>query len=178
MLCADREFSFNQARSFATYAGPLAKAVKQLKYSARGGLGDALAIHLIDTLQQTDWTFDWVLPVPLGAERRRTRGFNQAAKLSEPVAAFFGLAQRSSPLIRVRDTQSQVGLDRDARLQNVKEAFRSDDRVAGHSVVVIDDVFTTGSTLDACARALKRAGAQQVYSLTLARASGNQLTEA
>jgi ComF family protein len=109
----------------------------------------------------------WVVPVPLHRSKRRQRGFNQAADLARhiglPVAA---------ALKRVRATPSQTGLPASQRHRNVKDAFAATaqiHRVAGSIVVLIDDVSTTGATLDACARALKDGGVREVRALTAAR---------
>lgn len=98
------------------------------------------------------------------------RGYNQASLLARPMAYSLQLGYSDQLLYRERDTRSQVGLSAFERRQNVWGAFRADGfRVAGKRILVVDDVTTTGSTLDACAMALKQAGAQSVYCITLAR---------
>ena len=169
---------FDQCYSFGLYQPPLSKAILQLKYSARGGLGDALAEHLIAAVQELGWHFDLIIPVTLGTARRKSRGFNQAEKLTTPLRRYYGLPRVDTFVSRPQETESQVGLDREARQANVESAFEAVPEVRNRRILMVDDVFTTGSTLDACGRALKRAGAAYIYGLTLARASSNQLTEA
>jgi competence protein ComFC len=134
-------------------------------------MGEALSKPLINLACQLNWDLDMVVPVPLGAARQKERGYNQASLLARPLAMQLNLNYRSKALLRVRETQSQIELNREQRKLNVAGAFRADPKnVAGKNVLVIDDVTTTGSTLDSCADALLYAGAGKVYGLTLARA--------
>lgn len=177
-VCADITRGFDQCQSFALYQPPLSKAIVQLKYSARGGLGDALAEHLIDRIQELDWQFDLILPVPLGSARRKNRGFNQAEKLTIPLRKFYRLPRADAWIAQQQETVSQVGLNREARRANVELAFQASPAVKHKRILIVDDVIATGSTIDACGQTLRRAGASYIYGLTLARASSNQLTEA
>ncbi len=114
---------------------------------------------------------DIIVPVPLHKERRRHRGFNQAALLAHELSGPVGLPVDETTLVRHRATASQVGLDVEARRKNVRDAFRcSTHRLADRRVLLIDDICTTGSTLEACAVALREGGATRVNALTLARA--------
>ena len=134
-------------------------------------MGEVLSRPLIRILEQTGWLVDLVTAVPAGVVRQAERGYNQAALLAWPVAFACSLPYRPKALFKIRDTRSQVGLNRLERRQNVQLAFRArDELVAGRKVLVIDDVATSGATLDACTQALLDAGAVQVFSLTLARA--------
>ncbi len=112
-----------------------------------------------------------VVPVPLGVARKKERGYNQASLLAYPLALRFNLAYRPKALWRVRETKSQVSLNRQERQKNVSEAFKAGAKLVNEkTILVIDDVTTSGATLDACAVALLKAGAKKVYGLTLARA--------
>lgn len=134
-------------------------------------MGEALSKPLIDLAHQLSWDLDIVVPVPLGVVRRKERGYNQASLLARPVAMKLNLHYQLKALRRVRETQSQVELNREQRKLNVAGAFQADPkRVADKNILVIDDVTTSGSTLDSCAEALLSAGAGKVYGLTLARA--------
>ena len=117
---------------------------------------------------------DLIVPVPLYPSRLWWRRFNQSAMLAQAVGPLTGVAVDCFALKRVRRTASQVGLTADQRRRNVAGAFKVDraraGRVGGKKVVVVDDVITTGATAEACARALKRAGAARVDVLALARA--------
>jgi len=113
---------------------------------------------------------DRVLPMPLFPRRLRERGFNQAVEIARPLARAWGLPLRLDAVRRVRDGPPQASLEGAARRRNVRGAFAADARVvAGRSVLVVDDVMTTGATLDALARELKRAGAVRVENVVLAR---------
>jgi ComF family protein len=114
---------------------------------------------------------DLVLPVPLHPSRERQRGYNQAALLARQFGQLSGIPVAENVIVRVRPTISQMTLDAEARRRNVMGAFQCIDRQIeeGH-LLLVDDVCTTGSTLDACACALYEAGAASVQALTLARA--------
>jgi ComF family protein len=114
---------------------------------------------------------DVILPVPLHARRLRERGYNQASLLARELGKGVGLPVLENALIRVRDTAPQVDLKAKERQENVRGAFHCpDDRWAGKRVLLIDDVYTTGATLEACSLALKQRGVRIVWALTLARA--------
>jgi ComF family protein len=114
---------------------------------------------------------DVIVPVPLHPRRLRERGYNQATLLAQVLGRRMERPVRAKAVERVRNTRSQMRLDAAERRSNVAGAFRSlDDRVSGRRILLIDDVCTTGATLDACAKALQEAGATWVHALTLARA--------
>jgi ComF family protein len=125
---------------------------------------------LVDTLRHYEFKPDVVMPVPLHASRFKERGYNQSELLAKPVAAWFNIAVDTRTLQRVRQTKTQMELNLKERHQNVLDAFACRDKVDGQKVLLIDDVCTTGSTLDACAAALKQGGAAAIWGLTLARA--------
>lgn len=160
------------ARSFALYDGPLARALVQLKYRPNRRLAGLMGAWLAGLARQAGWAVEVVVPVPLGVKRLRRRGYNQAGLIAAATAAQLSLAVFEHGLQRVRETPSQVGLDPAARARNVEGAFRADAAaVAGRSVLLVDDLLTTGATLAACAGALRQAGARTVYGLTVARAA-------
>jgi ComF family protein len=118
-----------------------------------------------------------VAPVPLHPNRRRWRGYDQAALLAEALAERLGLTFTIDALARVRDTRPQVGLNKTERQRNVEGAFRADSRlVEGRPVVLVDDVFTTGATLAAGAAALHKAGAAKIWAVALACADDPRST--
>ncbi len=147
------------------------KAIHRLKYKRDVALGEALAQPMIRCLQTQAWPIDLVAPVPLGLARKAERGYNQAALLARPIALSLGLEYRSNIVWRGRETRSQVGLSAEARRENVAGAFWAKAvQVRGKRVLIVDDVLTTGATVNACAQAVIEAGAECVYGLTLARA--------
>ncbi len=177
-FCAQNHPPFSAIRSWAEYQGTLREAIHRLKYKHDIALAEILAVHLIEIFDQTGWPVDLITAVPLGSQRAIERGYNQAAMLARPVGLYYRIAFRTAALQRVRETSSQVHLGPAERRVNVYHAFTADQRlVAGKTVMVIDDVTTTGATIESCAQALRDAGAAEVYGLTLARA-GRRVGEA
>ncbi len=169
--CQARPPEYQALRSFAEFGGPIREALHRLKYQRDIGIGEALSKHLIELYNQLKWGIDVVTPVPLSAKRARERGFNQSGLLARPLAYAVQKPYQPNALKRSRDTRSQVGLGADERQQNVEGAFTANAALVKEKVVlVIDDVMTTGSTINACTQALRKAGASAVYGLTLARA--------
>lgn len=163
--------TFTALRSWAIFDGVLRNAIHKFKYERDISLGETFAKPLCDLLQQLMWNINLIIPVPLSKGRLRERGYNQSAFLARPVALYFGIKYSEQSLERVRETQTQVGLNAVQRRHNVAQAFTANANIVGNKVIlVIDDVTTTGSTLDACAEALIKANAKNVYGLTLARA--------
>lgn len=162
--------SFTAACAWTRYEGPIQRAIKKLKYAGDLGLADILARNLIELLHTQHWDVDLIVPVPQGIARRAERGYNQSALLARPLALTTGIPSNFNCLQKIRTTKSQVGLSLRERRQNVKDAFSAKSKyVTGRNILVVDDVLTSGATLDACAAALKSAGARNVYGITLAR---------
>jgi ComF family protein len=162
---------FQCLRSWAIFADPFRKVIHRLKYSRDTPLGDCLAAAMAPTLRALDWPIDLVTPIPLGRKRQFERGYNQAGMIARPLALALGLRYAPKTVARWRDTRSQVGLAGAQRRENVRGAFRArGQQVRGQTVLIIDDVATTGSTLSSAAEALLAAGAKQVYAFTAARA--------
>ena len=158
-------------RSVVYFEGVLRQAMHWLKYRGRTVLADPLGDLMATYWMQQAIPIDVVVPVPLHAARLRERGYNQAALLAREMARRAGLVVDEQVLIRHRATDSQVKLDASQRKENVHAAFRcSSNGLAGKRVLLIDDVCTTGATLEACAMALYDGGARSVQALTLARA--------
>ena len=172
--CRKRQPPFARARGFGLYQGPLAEAIRRLKYRAEFSLTRCLSGILEEAFGREfgKETYDLVIPVPLHHRRLRTRGFNQAILLGRGLAQAHGLRLDCRNLQRVRDTAPQFGLSVRQREENVKGAFalRRPELVAGRRVLLLDDVYTTGATAKECARMLKRAKAASIDVLTLARA--------
>ena len=157
------------------YDGMLKQAVQAFKYNGAVELAAALAERLATTLEQLDWAFDFIAPVPLSVNRLAERGYNQSDLLGRLTAEQMNIPYRTDALRRKRDTEQQARLNIQQRAENVKDAFAATEVAADQSVLLIDDVVTTGATLNACADALKSAGAAAVYAITVA-APDNALT--
>lgn len=148
----------------------LQQALQALKYNNQRGLGKPLGERLVTTLPQLNWTFDTIIPVPLFADRLQKRGYNQSYILSQQIEYAMQVPSEPDWLQRYRDTNQQVGLNAQERKENVKDAFIATSDVAGKSILLIDDVVTTGSTIEACATALFEAGSIRVYAITVSHA--------
>jgi competence protein ComFC len=171
LRCQRAEPRYTALRSWAVFEGAVRHAVLQLKYRRDVGLGEVLARSLVDLFEIIKWNIDLITPVPLGLARLAERGYNQSSLLARPLSLALNIPYRPQILIRARETRSQVGLTAAERRLNVSGAFVAHSYwVTRRSVLVVDDVTTTGSTLEACADALFTAGARSVYGLTLARA--------
>ena len=162
---------FFPAASWARYAPPLDRILTHLKYRPDLDIAERLAGHLEEVYRAAAWTATCVVPVPLGGARRRRRGYNQVGLIAQALGKHLDMPVPTSALVRIRETDSQVGLTPIERQRNVSGAFAADaTRIRGQSPLLLDDVFTPGATLAACADALRRAGASQVFGLTVARA--------
>lgn len=168
--CRERPPKFDRALSPYRYEGVLEQAIHLYKYRRRpalaGPLAD-LALVWADRLPPADL----VMPVPLHPSRLREREFNQALLLADRIARGLGLPLAFEYLMRVRATRPQTELDRTERARNVRRAFAVPETAGlkGRRVLLVDDVLTTGATVNECARALRRAGVEAVSVLTLAR---------
>ena len=153
------------------HGGPLARAIHRAKYGDDPAVAAALGVLLADAWEaHEEGEFDVVVPVPLHAARLRSRGFNQSAELSRALAQRLGAVVGFDAAWRVRDTPTQTKLDREARRANVRDAFLASASLRGKRVLLVDDVVTTGSTLDALRDACEEAGAVTVRATALARA--------
>lgn len=161
--------------AFAIFGGPIAGALRRLKYAGRAELAGPLGDLLRRAARDRELAADVVVPVPLHPARLAERGYNQAALLGAEVARELGAPMEARALRRVRHTPQQARLDRGARLSNVEGAFcaRWPERVRGRRVLLVDDVSTTGATLAACAEALREAGAAHVAAIVVARAGSS-----
>lgn len=172
--CRGVEFAFDSARGVGIYDGALKEAIHQLKYSGHEVIAPVLGMLIVDHLKSRSIfisQIDCIVPMPIHASRLRQRGFNQSELLAREIGRAFELPILPRTLIRGRATRPQVELSVEERLPNVDGAFEvvRSDAVSGRRVLLVDDVFTTGSTSDSASRALRDAGAGEVHVLTLAR---------
>ncbi|HVS74363.1 MAG TPA: ComF family protein [Candidatus Acidoferrales bacterium] len=180
-FCSAGGYGFDSARSYAVYEGALVRAIVTLKFEEITPLGSWFARRLAEVVQRGGETLaaDVVVPVPLHGDRLRERGYNQAELIARPLARRLRLPYRPVLLVRTRPRPDKLHLTLEERWESVRGAFatRPGSKVDNLRVLLVDDVMTTGATLDACARALREAGAKSVTGLTVARALQNPLPE-
>lgn len=167
--CRRFDLDIDGLRAMAFFEGVLRDAIHAFKYKKRPQLAACFGALLNDYLAAQPLPADVIIPVPLHSERERTRGYNQAFLIARELALYQKLPMWYNVIKRTRATSPQVELDAAARRENVHDAFAATDEVAGRRVLLIDDVCTTGATMDACSRALKQRGAKSVWGLALAR---------
>jgi len=171
--CREMELYFSSARSAVVAKTVVLEAIHRFKYQRalwfENFLADLLVREAVPALREQPW--HGIVPVPLHPLKLREREFNQAARLAAPLAAATGIPLNEKLLRRIAPTATQTLLTRAERAANMKNAFavRPGVRLAGKKFVLVDDVFTTGATTSACARALRDAGAAEVCVWTVAR---------
>ena len=180
-LCRRAEPAFAKAVAYGSYDGPLRELLHLFKYdavrSAEPVLAGMLAEAVRELVSESETEEVLLVPVPLFRGKERSRGFNQAERIARIALKRMGAEARpalrleTDALARVRDTRSQTGLTRHQRRENVRGAFAvaNPARVRDREVIVVDDVFTTGTTARECAKVLLRAGAKRVQVATVAR---------
>jgi competence protein ComFC len=169
--CQQKPPHYSALRAWGIFNGPLRQAIHSLKYNRDLGLGEFFAQYLIEIVQEEKWPIDIIVAIPLSHDRFKERGYNQADILAKPLSMLSGKVYSPHVITRIKNTASQVGLSLEERQKNVSNAFESNsEKVVSKSILLIDDVATTGSTMDSCATSLLIAGAQSVFGLTLARA--------
>jgi ComF family protein len=169
--CRDAPPRYKQLRSWSIFDGPVRPALHRLKYRHDIGLGEALIPQLSHFAAALRWPADLLVPVPLGSHRLKERGYNQASLIGWPLSLALELSFAPRAIRRTRETRSQVGLSRGARQDNVRDAFQAKPELTnGRTVLLVDDIATTGATLSSCAEALYAAGARDVFALTVSRA--------
>ena len=169
--CQTNPPAYRLMRSWAVFDSPVQNALHTLKYRRNIGLGDSIGCQMVDFVLSLKWDIDVVVPAPLGRQRLKERGYNQVGLVAQPLAYELGLEYAPQALWKARETRSQVGLTISQRHENVSQAYQANPSVVKRkSILLMDDVATTGSTISACTEALLSAGAAAIYALTIARA--------
>ena len=169
--CRQDEPAFERLRSFGAYDAELRQLIVLLKYNRIRPLARLLGGWLATVAQQNPALAEVnaIVPVPLYPTRQSARGYNQAELLANELRRWIKKPVAPRALARIKDTPSQTGLTPAQRVENVRGAFAASAKLDLGRILLVDDVCTTGATLNACARTLKRAGAQQVVAATVAR---------
>jgi ComF family protein len=154
-------------RSAYVFDGAVRKSIHDLKYHGEFARAEWCGREVARLVIELGWRPDFLVPVPLHRSRLRSRGYNQSAKIASVVASSIA-TPFGNVLVRTRATLAQVGLDAAGRRENVQGAFACPHDLSDLSILLVDDVVTTGSTLEACAVACRQAGAKDVWAVTVA----------
>jgi len=173
--CLDERPPFSRHRSAARYEGIVKDIIHLFKYRGFEGLSRVLAEFIIGSLGEDEdiWAgVEGVVPVPLHPAKERARGFNQAQLLAQRLAKIKRVPLLKRRLVKIRPTEAQTSLDGRSRETNLRGAFtvRRPAAVKGKTLLLVDDVYTTGSTIRECGAVLREAGAREVRAITIARA--------
>ena len=168
--CQKQPPKFDRCYAPLRYAYPLDHLVSGLKFRSKLAHGNLLSRLVADHLMQQQCELpELIIPVPLHASRQRERGFNQALELARPLGKWFGLPIENSHVIRNRATSPQMGLDKQARRKNIRGAFELKRKLTARHVAIVDDVVTTGNTVNELATLLRRGGVERVDVWAVAR---------
>lgn len=168
--CRDRRFYVEAGYALYPYDKPMQKAVRYFKYDGEAANGLYFADQMAD--RYGEWVKkigpDIIIPVPIHKKRMRFRGFNQAACLAGRIGERLGIPADPDYLVRTENTKPQKGLDSKARFRNLQRGFAvRKDGGTYRNILLVDDIYTTGATLEACGRVLKEEGAENIYFLCL-----------
>ena len=166
--CAFEKVHFDKAYSAFDYDGIIKKAIVKMKFHNLGCYADVLANYLVDLAHKHQLNFDMVTFAPMSKKSQKARRYNQAQLLAKAFCNRLGIDAPVEALVKIKETTPQEKLTRSERKQNLVGAYKLNADVKGKIVLVIDDVKTTGSTLNECAKVLKRGGATTVICLTVA----------
>ena len=167
--CSGEALYFTKTASWAEYTEPLRSAIHALKYKNDIGLAEYFSQFLIRLLEEKRWDFNLVVPVPLYKKRLRERSYNQSALIARQVANYFQVEYSSTFLKRTKDTGSQITRSGVERRTALIDAFSGNPaKLKGKKVLLLDDIITTGSTVNFCSKALMEAGVEEVNVISIA----------
>ncbi len=174
--CAVRPPSYTRAWTLYPYLPPLQHAIRLFKYQGKVSLAAPLAGLMMARLPPLN-TVDMIMPVPLHIQRLREREFNQSLLLADHIGRHLDIPVVYTNLIRTVPTPPQTTLSRKSRQKNLRRSFavRRPDAILNMRILLIDDVFTTGTTVNECAKVLRRAGSADVFVITLSRTVGTDI---
>lgn len=173
--CSEREWHYEQGRSVWLHTGIVRRSIYQFKYHNRRIYGRFYAEELFRIYGEMlrKWQIDVIIPIPLHPNRRRKRGYNQAEIVAAHLGKLTGISVDTKSVIRVQNTKPQKELSHKDRNKNLRSAFRITRHWnKGKNVLLIDDIYTTGSTIDSVAKVLKENGAHKVWFLTISIGQG------
>lgn len=168
--CEKHNLSYDQGKSVWVHKGAVAKSIYQFKYKNKRNYGKIFAREMgtlyMDQIKR--WEIQEIIPVPIHKKRRRKRGYNQTEIVVDELGKILGLPVNKKAVVRIHNTTPQKNLDRINRVENLKEAFEIlPDYKPLKKILIVDDIYTTGSTIHTIAKILKENGAEKVYFLTI-----------
>lgn len=172
--CEEADHAFYKGMSIFEFDTEVRSLIHRYKYKGEKYLAIPMIHWMTEGLKKRQWDIDIIVPVPLHLARERQRGFNQANLLAEGLSRNMGLPLMNKSLLRIKDTPHQTRLGRQERQENLTDAFQvrgrkgSPSNFVGKSILLVDDVYTTGSTAHQCAKVLLDSGASKIYVITLA----------
>jgi len=174
--CKGKKFVCDRAVAPFEYKDLVKKLILGLKYSNKKYYANGLAKYMSDCVVKNELDFDYIMAVPLCEKRLKTRGYNQAFLLAEKISEILNKPLIDGNLIRVKETPTQTNLTYQERKLNMKDAFKVFDKkqIKDKSILIVDDVYTTGATINACCSALKKAGSGKVYCVTVGHTVKNE----
>lgn len=168
--CQETPPPYTALRSWAEYEGPLREALHNLKYKNDLELANVFSSALVNIIQTAHWNFDFIIPMPISPNHYKSRGYNQSVVIARPIALTLGIPIVSNVVKRIKETRSQVNLNREERFKNLQSAFSANSaKLLNKKVLLVDDICTTGATISSCSKTLKGAGCSEIYCLTIAR---------
>ncbi|PKM52688.1 MAG: amidophosphoribosyltransferase [Firmicutes bacterium HGW-Firmicutes-7] len=173
--CSKKNHYFHEGRGMWVYEDAVKNAIHKYKYSNRKGYGKSFAQELYQFyIENITWDIDCITSVPLHPDKLNERSFNQAALIADILGRRLDIVVDNCLLYRTKNTEPQKDLSDLERILNVKDAFSICDSSSctGKNILIVDDIYTTGSTINECAKELKNHGAQNVYFLTVAIGKG------
>lgn len=168
--CRYHGHSYDQALAVFEYSMVIREMIHRYKYGGEYSLSRTFGFFLSELFYESNWKVDLMIPVPLHKNREKSRGFNQSALLGDYMSQRTGISCNDKVLVRSVDTKSQTGFNRDKRAENMKNVFNIVDAhaIKDKNILIIDDVHTTGATIDSCSQTLRWAGAKKIFALTIA----------
>lgn len=173
--CRKRPHNYEQGRSLWLHQTPVMESIYQFKYDHKKVYAEAYAKEMVRCFEALirEWNIDLIVPVPLHKKRRRKRGYNQAELIAGKLGEMLAIPVDSELLVRVKNTKPQKQLNDRERHRNLKHAFQVTKRsVCAENILLIDDIYTTGNTIDYAAEMLKQESAAHIYFLTISIGQG------
>ena len=170
LSCKNKQTAMTVARSVFDYEMPVTLMIHRLKYRERRYLAKIFAVYMADVYFKNYFNSDVIVYIPMFKKDERKRGYNQAKLIAEELSEIINVKIAEDTLVKVKKTKHQVGLNREERLKNLKDSLKikSAKEIKGKSVLIVDDVMTTGATVETAAELLKRRGAKEIKVLTVA----------